>query len=287
MPHVRAAVLSTLTALSIASTLSCARNAQRGLVIGAAGGAVLGGVIGKVSGSTAKGAIIGAAVGGAAGAIIGDQMDRQAKEIELQVPGATVERVGEGIQVTFDSGLLYDFDSDVVRPTAQHNLAALATSLQKYPKSDILILGHTDNVGTEIYNSDLSVRRADAAARVSDVAQRRSLTDRHGRPGRDRAGRVELRRRGPAAEPPGGSGDLRQQGAAGRGPAAGCELSAERKRRRPPEGGRRVLLRGSAPPGGAQSCTRMRYFDADQNSSGWAISTVPEILPSLETPAAR
>ncbi len=179
MPHVRAAVLSTLTALSIASTLSCARNAQRGLVIGAAGGAVLGGVIGKVSGSTAKGAIIGAAVGGAAGAIIGDQMDRQAKEIELQVPGATVERVGEGIQVTFDSGLLYDFDSDVVRPTAQHNLAALATSLQKYPKSDILILGHTDNVGTEIYNSDLSVQRADAAARYlmsRNVARSRIAT---------------------------------------------------------------------------------------------------------------
>ena len=179
MPHVRAAVLSTLTALSIASTLSCARNAQRGLVIGAAGGAVIGGVIGKVSGSTAKGAIIGAAVGGAAGAIIGDQMDRQAKEIELQVPGATVERVGEGIQVTFDSGLLYDFDSDVVRPTAQHNLAALATSLQKYPKSDILILGHTDNVGTEIYNSDLSVQRADAAARYlmsRNVARSRIAT---------------------------------------------------------------------------------------------------------------
>ena len=81
----------------LVSPLSCARNAQRGLVIGTAGGAVLGGVIGKVSGSTAKGAIIGAAVGGAAGAIIGDQMDRQAAELEQKIPGATVERVGEGI----------------------------------------------------------------------------------------------------------------------------------------------------------------------------------------------
>jgi outer membrane protein OmpA-like peptidoglycan-associated protein len=155
---------SVLCALAFASVLSCARNAQRGLVIGAAGGAVLGGVIGKVSGSTAKGAIIGAAVGGAAGAIIGDQMDRQAKELELSVPGATVERVGEGIQVTFASGLLYDFDSDVVKPAARQNLAALATSLEKYPKSDILILGHTDSVGTDAYNKTLSVRRADAAA---------------------------------------------------------------------------------------------------------------------------
>jgi outer membrane protein OmpA-like peptidoglycan-associated protein len=179
MRHIRPAVLAVLTALFAMSGLSCARHAQRGLVIGAAGGAVLGGVIGKVSGSTAKGAIIGAAVGGAAGAIIGDQMDRQAKEIELQVPGATVERVGEGIEVTFESGLLYDFDSDVVRSTAQHNLSALATSLQKYPKSDLLILGHTDNVGTEQYNSDLSVRRADAAARylmTRNVARSRIAT---------------------------------------------------------------------------------------------------------------
>jgi outer membrane protein OmpA-like peptidoglycan-associated protein len=164
VPRPRAVVLSALSVFTAVSALSCARNAQRGLVIGAAGGAVLGGVIGKVSGSTAKGAIIGAAVGGAAGAIIGDQMDRQAKEIELNVPGATVERVGEGIEVTFESGLLYDFDSDIVKPTARQNLAQLATSLEKYPKSDILILGHTDSVGTDAYNKSLSVRRADAAA---------------------------------------------------------------------------------------------------------------------------
>lgn len=160
--HVRHAALAFLATAAVAG---CARNAQRGLVIGAAGGAVVGGVIGKVSGSTAKGAIIGAAVGGAAGAIIGDQMDRQARELEQNVPGATVERVGEGIQVTFDSGLLYDFDSDAVKPEAQANLRALAQSLDKYPGSDLLILGHTDSIGGAEYNKDLSVRRADAAAR--------------------------------------------------------------------------------------------------------------------------
>ncbi len=161
MPRVRVVVLSTL---SLLFALSCARNAQRGLVIGAAGGAVLGGVIGKVSGSTAKGAIIGAAVGGAAGAIIGDQMDRHAAELKQNIPGATVERVGEGIEVTFASGLLYDFDSDVVKPAARENFRALASSLEKYPGSDLLILGHTDSIGTDAYNKSLSVRRADAAA---------------------------------------------------------------------------------------------------------------------------
>jgi len=155
---------SALSVFSVLSVLSCARNAQRGLVIGAAGGAVVGGVIGKVSGSTAKGAIIGAVVGGAAGAIIGDQMDRQARELKQNIPGATVERVGEGIQVTFASGLLYDFDSDAVKPAARENLRALASSLDKYPGSDLLILGHTDSIGTDAYNKGLSVRRADAAA---------------------------------------------------------------------------------------------------------------------------
>ena len=160
----RSVLLLTLAVAGAAATAACARHAQRGLVIGAAGGAVVGGIIGKVSGSTAKGAIIGAAVGGAAGAIIGDQMDRQARELRQNIPGATVERVGEGIQVTFASGLLYDFDSDVVKAEARSNLQSLAQSLDKYAGSDLLILGHTDSVGTDDYNKRLSVRRADAAA---------------------------------------------------------------------------------------------------------------------------
>jgi outer membrane protein OmpA-like peptidoglycan-associated protein len=173
----RSILLFTLAAAPM--TMGCAKHAQRGLVLGAAGGAVIGGVIGKVSGSTAKGAILGAAIGGAAGAIIGDQMDRQARELEQNIPGAKVERVGEGIQVTFESGLLYDFDSDAVKPEAQKNLRALAQSLDKYPGSDLLILGHTDSVGTGEYNKDLSVRRADAAARYlisQEVARSRIAT---------------------------------------------------------------------------------------------------------------
>lgn len=159
------ALLFSLALVSTSGAIGCARHAQRGLVFGTVGGAVIGGVIGKVAGSTAKGAIIGAAVGGAAGAIIGDQMDRQAQEIKQNVKGAKVERVGEGIQVTFESGLLFDFDSDVVKSDAKANLRELARSLGEYPGSDLLILGHTDSVGTTQYNKDLSVRRADAAAR--------------------------------------------------------------------------------------------------------------------------
>jgi len=121
-------------------------------------------VVGNNTGSTARGAIIGAVVGGTAGAIIGHQMDQQAKELKLEIPGAVVERVGEGIQVTFASGLLYDFDSDAIRPEAGTNLRNLATSLKKYANTELLIVGHTDALGTTAYNQDLSQRRANSAS---------------------------------------------------------------------------------------------------------------------------
>lgn len=163
---VRSASVLSLTALVLISASGCASlsRKEKGAIIGAGAGAVIGGAIGKYNGSTAKGAIIGAVVGGAAGAIIGHQMDQQAKELKQNIPGAVVERVGEGIQVTFESGLLFDFDSDVVKGSARSNLSTLAKSLDQYPKSNLLIVGHTDSVGTAAYNEDLSRRRSNAAA---------------------------------------------------------------------------------------------------------------------------
>jgi len=137
---------------------------EQGAVIGAAGGAVVGGVVGKATGSTARGAIIGAAVGGAAGAIIGHQMDQKAKEIQGTVAGAEITRVGEGLVVTFDSGLLFDFDSDQLREASKENLDNLAKSLSKFGDSKLLLVGHTDDKGSDSYNLDLSRRRAAAVA---------------------------------------------------------------------------------------------------------------------------
>ena len=137
---------------------------QKGAVIGAGTGAAVGGVIGAATGSTARGAIIGAVVGGAAGAIIGHQMDQQAKELQQDIPGATVSRVGEGIAVTFASGILFPFNSTEILPAGKENLQQLAASLEKYPDSDILIVGHTDSVGTDAYNLTLSQGRAQAAS---------------------------------------------------------------------------------------------------------------------------
>lgn len=143
---------------------------QKGAGIGAAAGGVVGAIIGKKAGNTAVGAIIGGAVGGTAGAFIGKRMDKQAAEIQNAIPNAEVIREGEGIIVKFDSGILFDFDSANLKTAAKDNVKTLASSLNQYPGTDIKIIGHTDNKGTETYNMGLSERRA-AAVKAYAVAQ--------------------------------------------------------------------------------------------------------------------
>ncbi len=161
--HYFVRALPALAVLVSATACASLNKKETGAIIGATAGGAIGAAVGNANGSTAKGAIIGAAVGGAAGAVIGHQMDQQAKEIKQNIPGAIVERVGEGLQVTFESGLLFDFDSDVLRAQARQNLATFASSLDKYPNTNVLIVGHTDAQGTDTYNQSLSARRAGAA----------------------------------------------------------------------------------------------------------------------------
>lgn len=143
----------------------CALNkAEKGAIIGAGAGGAAGAVVGNATGSTVRGAIIGAVVGGAAGAIIGHQMDQQAEELAFDLPGATVQRIGEGIAVTFPDGLLFGFDSDQLMPAARENMRRFAASLAKYPDTRTVIVGHTDSQGSAEYNMDLSGRRAESAA---------------------------------------------------------------------------------------------------------------------------
>lgn len=149
----------SLTILVVFGLHGCSTNMGTGALGGAAAGAVIGGV---ASGS-AKGAIIGAAIGGAAGAAIGGVMDAQAEDLQDKLPNATVERVGEGIQVTFDSGILFDVNMATLRSQAQQNLRDLAVSLEEYEGTDVLVVGHTDSTGDAAYNQGLSERRADAA----------------------------------------------------------------------------------------------------------------------------
>lgn len=144
---------------------------EKGAVIGATAGAVVGGVIGHQAGNTAVGAILGAAIGGAAGAIIGNYMDKQAAEIEKDIEGARVERVGEGIKITFKSGILFDVDKSDLKMQAKEELGQLATILNKYPDTDILVEGHTDSTGTEEHNRELSIRRAQSVSTFMTTQQ--------------------------------------------------------------------------------------------------------------------
>jgi len=156
-------VLSTLlVAVLLAGTLSCASmsKTEKGAVIGGAGGAAVGAIIGAAAGNTAAGAILGAAIGGTAGVLIGNYMDRQAAELERDLEGARVERIGEGIKITFGSGLLFDRAKQDLRPAAQEELTQLAVILNKYSDTEILIEGHTDSDGSLSYNQRLSERRA-------------------------------------------------------------------------------------------------------------------------------
>lgn len=156
---------SLLLALLLLSTAfldsSCnASKRTKGAIVGAAVGAATGAVLGKKNRAVAI--ILGASIGGVAGGLIGQYMDKQAAEIKRDLEGAKVERVGEGIVVTFDSGLLFDFDSYALRSATKENLLKLANTLNKYDDTDVMVLGHTDNTGSAEYNLKLSEQRASA-----------------------------------------------------------------------------------------------------------------------------
>lgn len=154
-----------ITGILVLSMLSagCASNTAKGGAIGGVAGGLLGGVIGKQVGHTKGGAVIGAVVGGAAGAAIGNYMDKQAEEMKT-VQGAQVERVGEGLNVTFESGILFATNSSTLQPAAQANVAKLAEVLANYPDTNVLIAGHTDSSGSDAYNQKLSEQRAEAVS---------------------------------------------------------------------------------------------------------------------------
>lgn len=155
-------LLSTSVLTSCKSVKRNTNKTQRGAVIGAGSGAVIGGVVGRRSGNTALGAILGATVGGVAGAVIGRRMDKQAEEMRRELPNAQVERVGEGIKITFGSDILFDVDSYQLKVETKRQLTDFAQTLNKYEDTDIRVEGHADATGPDEYNRKLSNRRAAA-----------------------------------------------------------------------------------------------------------------------------
>jgi outer membrane protein OmpA-like peptidoglycan-associated protein len=167
------AAMAFAVLVSGCETAKKANNTQKGAAIGTASGAVIGGIIGNNVGNkknTVLGAVIGGVIGGVAGGIIGNKMDRQAEKIKNEIPGAEVQRIGEGIVVTFNDknpdgskmGVYFDFDKSDITPNSKIALAKLVEIFKEYPETNLLIEGHTDDKGTDSYNLALSEKRAEA-----------------------------------------------------------------------------------------------------------------------------
>jgi outer membrane protein OmpA-like peptidoglycan-associated protein len=161
-----------LLALLLLHSFSCNRTAQ-GTAIGAAAGALVGVLIADGD-DNAKGILIGATVGGIAGAIIGSYMDKHARKLKQDLgKSAEVERVGESILVTFDSGIMFDVDSYALKASTKANLDKMAETMKEYDKTEIIVMGHTDATGSDEYNQKLSENRA---ASVSRFLQQNGVT---------------------------------------------------------------------------------------------------------------
>jgi outer membrane protein OmpA-like peptidoglycan-associated protein len=156
-PMTRGAV-SLVAVIALVAT-SCSSTSKKGAGIGGAVGAGVGAIIGNQSDRTGTGAVVGGAVGAAAGAIIGDYMHRQKKELE-QIEGVDVVQDGEQLRVKFENAILFDTDSYTLKPTSKDELQQMADVLNRYPDTNLQVVGHTDNTGSDAYNQRLSEQRA-------------------------------------------------------------------------------------------------------------------------------
>lgn len=165
---IRTVTFTTLLALA-ALLGGCVDNPYQRTAAGTAIGAIAGGVLGHQL-DDRSGRYVGAAVGAAVGGGIGYAMDRQAQDLqrlaaENQALGMEVQRLQDGsIRVGIPSEVTFDFNSDRVRPEFLPTLADMARILNQDPRSTVTIVGHTDSVGSDAYNMDLSLRRASSVA---------------------------------------------------------------------------------------------------------------------------
>ncbi len=164
----RAAVLFFAAVLGSA----CATNQGKGAAIGAGGGAAVGAGIGALAGGgkgALVGGLIGAGVGAGSGALIGRYMDKQEADLK-KLKGANIERQGDKLVVRFNAAILFDKNKALLKPKSKSDLSEFAEVLKKYPDTDLIIEGHTDNKGKKPKNQKLSIDRAQAViAQLSSV----------------------------------------------------------------------------------------------------------------------
>ncbi len=151
------------------SFIGCAQWQQssrttKGALIGATAGAAAG-ILAKQNDPSrrAKAALLGAAIGATAGGLVGNYMDKQARELQ-SIRDAQVRLEQDKVFLTFDSGILFDVNSTAVKPGAMQNMAKVAGVMNRYPQTNITVSGHTDSSGSEQYNQQLSESRARSVA---------------------------------------------------------------------------------------------------------------------------
>lgn len=143
-------------------------NMQNRTLGGAITGAAVGGIVGAAAGDgNTRSIAAGALIGGTAGALIGQQLDRQAADLRRQLGNnVNVQNTGQELILTLPQDLLFAVDSASLRPDLQNDLRVISRNLVDYPRSDIIVVGHTDNTGSAAYNQTLSERRAASVAQV-------------------------------------------------------------------------------------------------------------------------
>lgn len=128
-------------------------------------GAAIGAIFGKVAGDDNSDVVKGAIVGAGVGAVVGNQLDKQAAELRRDMTsGVQIINTGEELIVRMPQDILFAFDSDTLRADLRRDIGVLADSLRDYPDTRVDVIGHTDNVGSDAYNNDLSLRRARTVA---------------------------------------------------------------------------------------------------------------------------
>ena len=157
-----------IAALLLAGCAQPMTKTQQGAAVGTGVGAAIGAGLGQAIGGDTKGTLlgagIGAVVGGLAGAGIGNYMEKQEAALQQQFAAsqaASVRREANMLAVTFKSDVLFDSGSAALKPGAYQEINRVAQVLIQYPETRILVSGHTDSDGSEAFNQDLSVRRAD------------------------------------------------------------------------------------------------------------------------------
>jgi outer membrane protein OmpA-like peptidoglycan-associated protein len=147
--------------MSHCATVGDGDKTWKGTGIGALGGAAAGALIGAAAGNPGKGALIGAAAGAAVGTVTGVVLDRQEEQWRKEGIRTERDRQGNLLVRLADDSLKFDTGKAELKSAGVEQLSVVSGILRDCPENRINIMGHTDSVGSDAYNQQLSQARAD------------------------------------------------------------------------------------------------------------------------------